>query len=152
MTKEFPLNTILTVTTGRLLTTRSGPRDNGIGDLYEILKWICGESPFTHTLGRFCNEAKPVLLAAFPELEAASSAEWLAELDEMVERHGPETGCAMWVNSLQEALGLKSSYAVPQLPEGRHESRNPVEELVSMMAKGEKTTDVKICENEKSRK
>ena len=42
-TKTFSLRTILTVTTGRLLTKGKTERDNGIGDLYEILGWMSGE-------------------------------------------------------------------------------------------------------------
>ena len=50
-TRQFPLRTILTVTTGRLLTKAKGPRDNGIGDLYEILGYMTGDNGvMTHQL------------------------------------------------------------------------------------------------------
>ena len=43
-TKRFSLRTVLTVTTGRLLTAPTEDGGNGIGDLYEILGWITMES------------------------------------------------------------------------------------------------------------
>lgn len=83
-TKAFPLRTILTVTTGRLLTKRKDPNDNGIGDLYEFLEWMCGEPPFTHTLGRFSKECKPYLFRWFPELTEPETDVNLARLDALL--------------------------------------------------------------------
>lgn len=67
-TKTFPLRVVLTVTTGRLLTEGKGPRDNGIGDLYEILNWITGDSLYTHQLPRAGKACRPWLLKCFPRV------------------------------------------------------------------------------------
>lgn len=72
-TKAFSVRTILSVTTGRLLTESAGPDDNGLGDMYRLLEWMTGESPFTHQLPRFGKECEPWLLGWFPELAAAAS-------------------------------------------------------------------------------
>ncbi len=71
-TKVFPLRVLLTVTTGRLLTQSRGPRDNGIGDLYELLGWMTNDEPFTHQLPRFADECKPWILQWFPELQTST--------------------------------------------------------------------------------
>lgn len=137
-TKSFPLRDILTVTTGRLLTQRKGPDDNGIGSLYQILEWLTGEPPYTHTLGRFAEECKPLLLAAFPELEAAGSPENLAKLSQLVEdatarKEPPENACQMWLDWMMEGGTIKASYDLPQLARNVHESKNPLAELVDMV-------------------
>lgn len=72
-TKTFPLGVVLTVTTGRLLTKSKSQNDNGIGDLYDILGHMTGDSPFTHQLGRFAAECKPWLYRWFPEIEHQSN-------------------------------------------------------------------------------
>lgn len=136
-TKSFPLNVVLTVTTGRLLTTAKGERDNGIGDLYEILGWICDDQPYTHQLGRFAQEAKPHLLKWFPELAAASSELALASLDKWMEstkRSGAkDQACLMWLTELKMMnLGLKATYDIPQIPKNAHVEKDPVAELIEL--------------------
>ena len=50
MTKTFDLGTVLTVTTGRLLTD--------IGNLYEILNFMTGDDLMTHQLPRATEACK----------------------------------------------------------------------------------------------
>jgi hypothetical protein len=138
-TKSFPLRTILTVTTGYLLTKGKGPRDNGIGDLYEILQWMTDNVPFTHQLGRFSNECKPFLLKWFPELALANAG--LKSLDDWIkrDRSGGGEAVKMWFAELQMMHpSIQSSYEVPKIPRENHSVKNPVEELVEMRAKGGK--------------
>lgn len=117
MTKPFEVRVLLTCTTGRLLTKRKGERDNGIGDLYELLGWMTDDSPMTHQLGRFSRECAPYLLRWFPELSKAD--ERLPELDRLLKANEPEEGIEKWLASLQVRLPeLKTSYEVPKiLPE-----------------------------------
>lgn len=87
MTRTFPLRVVLTVTTGRLLTAPKGPRDNGIGDLYELLNYMTGDNLFTHQLPRAGEACKEPLLQQHPQLRAVNVdavngdnwKEWLAE-------------------------------------------------------------------------
>lgn len=126
-TKRFPLRTLLSVTTGRLLTkpTKDG---NGIGDLYKILGWMTNDSPFTHQLPRFMVECKPWLLRWFPELEQASNElDWLGK---NIKQHGPEAGCETWLGGF--AGIMQAEYDVPRIPADDHETKDPVDELVSM--------------------
>lgn len=86
---KWALGTILTVTTGRLLTKREG-RNNGIGDLYKLLGWMTNDEPYTHQLGRFAEECKPSILRQHPELEKVDisdmeqkgAEEWLSEQEQ----------------------------------------------------------------------
>lgn len=128
-TKSFTLRVVLTVTTGRLLTASKWPRDNGIGDLYEILGWMTDDAPFTHQLGRFGEECKPWLLRWFPELSAANDSLWV--LDEKVKALGSEKGVEFWLTNLQ-INGAKESYDVPKIPRDDHDVINPYDELVQM--------------------
>lgn len=133
--KKFPLRTVLTVTTGRLLTERKGEHDNGIGDLYEILGHMTNDSPFTHTLGRFAEECKPHLLEWFPELKAVNAC--LGNLDKWIacDRTGTaQEGIKMWLAELKLMFPeIKKEYEIGQIPEKDHGVKNPIEELQSMM-------------------
>lgn len=129
MKKAFDLRIILTVTTGRLLTKRKGPNDNGIGDLYEILEHMTGEPPFTHTLPRFADECKTILLNDYPELEKVD----VAILDEMIDELGAENGINNFLRMCTTRWGIKEQYCIGQIP--KHVSINPIQELEEMMNK-----------------
>lgn len=141
-TKKFPARVLLTVTTGRLLTKGKGDRDNGIGDLYEVLGWMTNDSPFTHQLGRFAEECKPHLLRMFPELENAETEENLARLDGLIEfakAGGQEeipVAIDTWLEQMTTECGLQSEYDVPHIPAECHEEKGPISELSEMMARG----------------
>lgn len=140
-TKKFPARVLLTVTTGRLLTKGKGDRDNGIGDLYEILGWMTNDSPFTHQLGRFAEECKPQLLRMFPELEKAESEEILALLDAKIDdakKQGADISVAIesWLTETAEKCGIAAEYDIPRIPADCHEQKGPISELSEMMARG----------------
>ncbi|MEE9597933.1 MAG: hypothetical protein V3V96_14260 [Acidiferrobacterales bacterium] len=123
--RVFPLRVLLTVTTGRLLTEPISPTNNGIGVLYEILAHMTGDSPFTHTLGRFAEECKPWLLRWYPQLSIAE-----ARLDEF---HKPVAvsrviGVDSWLAELEGEIG--STFDVGRIPADDHEHKHPYDELV----------------------
>jgi hypothetical protein len=137
-TKLFPLRTVLTVTTGRLLTNPDKD-GNGIGALYEILEWMTGEAPYTHQLGRFGEECRPVLLDIFPELRMAGVyGEKIPDLDQYLEEHGKD-GVEKWVAMMQKEFPeIQSEYLIPKINPTSHVSVNPILELANMMGtKGE---------------
>lgn len=128
-TKRFSLRTLLSVTTGRLLTKGEGPRDNGIGDIYKLLGWMTSDEPFTHQLGRFGEECKPWLLRWFPELSQAVN----DDLDlAMSGPAGKVAGVEQWLLDLQTIAGLRPEYDVPRIPADDHERKDPIDELVAM--------------------
>lgn len=133
-TKKFTLRTLLTVTTGRLLTEGKGDRDNGIGDLYELLGWMTDDSPFTHQLGRFSDECKPHILAWFPEIAVAGVC--LDKLDAWLKSAPtcPSEGIKMWLAELKMMFPeIKDEYEVPKIPKEYHTPKNPISELAEMM-------------------
>jgi hypothetical protein len=133
-TKTFALRTLLTVTTGRLLTESKGPRDNGIGAVYELLGWMTNDSPFTHQLPRFAEECKPWLYRWFPELGIGEAC--LEKLDEWLGKGktgDTSEGVLMWLAELRSLQpSLKETYDVPRIPQDDHERKDPVAELVAM--------------------
>lgn len=131
-TQKFPLRTLLTITTDRLLTERKGSKDNGISDLYEILEFLTGESPFTHSLGRFAEECKPYLLAKYPELENVH----LDRLDSMSGSDSYQNVQAR-LELCTEEWGMKEEYELEPIPKKAHKAIHPVEELQSMMSDSE---------------
>jgi hypothetical protein len=118
-TKTFSLRTVLTVTTGRLLTEPKGPNDNGIGDLYELLNWITGDNLFTHQLPRAGETAKPYLLKCFPELWPVCAS--LNSLDQWIakDRTGGHEGIKMWLTEIRMMFPeIKAAYDIAPLPDG----------------------------------
>lgn len=61
-TRDFHISDILTITTGRLLSTRH------MEGVYEILNFMTGDNLFTHQLPRAAESCKPALLAQYPHL------------------------------------------------------------------------------------
>lgn len=133
-TKKFPLRSLLTVTTGRLLTTPEGPRDNGIGQLYEILDWMTDDSNFTHQLPRAADECRQWLFKWFPELGTASAC--LDKLDQWISADKTGTaqeGVKMWITELKMIdPRIKDEYEVGKIHVGDHKAVDPIKELVEM--------------------
>lgn len=141
-TQRFPLRVLLTVTTGRLLTERKGPHDNGISDLYRLLFWMTNDQPFTHQLPRFAGECKPWLLRWFPEIGKAN----VAFLDELIRVEGGEKGVEAWLEGLPALIGCKAEYDVPRIPADDHDKKHPVQELAEMRGTDEGIVVVKSPE------
>lgn len=132
--KTFELRTLLTVTTGRLLTQGKGPRDNGIRHLYEILGWMTHDEP-THQLGRFSEECRQWLLRWFPELAKADKQ--LSELDRAIEcakaaAKPLEHAIDNWLQLCVTDWGMKAEYDVGRIPADDHDVKNACDELVAM--------------------
>lgn len=131
--KSFPINVVLTVTTGRLLTKGEGPRDNGIGQLYDILNWMTGDNLFTHVLPRAAEFARPILYRLFPVLGVAEAC--LGKLDRWLaadKTEGKTEFLKMWLAELKMIQPeLKDEYAIPSFKD-EWESKNPLEEAVNM--------------------
>jgi hypothetical protein len=60
--KEFHISDVLTVTTGRLVSSRH------MDGIYEILNFLTGDNLFTHQLPRAMRECEPWLKTQFPYL------------------------------------------------------------------------------------
>ncbi len=144
MTRSFPLRVLLTVTTGRLLTKSKGDRNNGIGDLYELLGYMTDDSPMTHQLGRFAEECKPWLLRWFPELVDYSR---IVEEFFVTFADAPKDKRPFLIEGMILGLG-KQDYDVPKIPAADHESKDPYDELVAMRGTDEGIVVIKTEEPE----
>lgn len=134
-TKQFPLRTVLSVVTGRLLTERKSSDDNGIGNIYEILDWMTDDSVYTHTIPRFIDECKPYLLQWFPTLQVAIND--LHILDEMLAgaKQGsgdPDDGIQTYIGWLRGERELLPFYDVPKIPKDDHTAKEPAQELAEI--------------------
>ncbi|MCX4809035.1 hypothetical protein OG601_47120 [Streptomyces sp. NBC_01239] len=113
-TRLYALADILTMTTGRLLSTR------GIEAVYNIANWMTGDSLMTHQLPRAADICGPALLAQHPRLadvvppEGIDAPDLMAWLADTERQHGQEL-------------------PVAPLPDGAWEHRNPIEELCDMV-------------------
>ena len=135
-TKQFDLRTVLTVTTGRLLTKGKGPGDNGISDLYEVLDWMTNDNLMTHQLPRASNECKPWLLRCFPELAPLES-DVVEFCDASLVQDGNLTReqMAAGIDGLVWGLGERIGnhvFDVPRSPQDDHERIDPIAEFVEM--------------------
>lgn len=124
-TKLFDLRTVLTSTTGFLLTKSDRPGDNGIGKLHELLDWMTNDSIFTHQLGRANEQCAPALLEWFPELIDVNkfnddlSAEFAVIAACEIDRSARIEACiCRWVEKFKAVCGAKDFYDVPRLNAG----------------------------------
>lgn len=108
-TKEFPACDVLSVVTGRLVGKMAG--------VYEVLNWMTGESLFTHQLPRVGDEARPVLVAAHPDLQKA-----INEADQVNRDNWNE-----WLQTWQDRYG--PVIAIPKFGADTHERIDPMSEL-----------------------
>lgn len=84
-TRTFDLGTVLSITTGKLLSN--------IDNVYEILDYMTGDSLFTHQLPRASRECEPIILRQYPQLKdidanSVNTENWKEFLDEQVSKYG----------------------------------------------------------------
>ena len=110
--REFGLDDILSVTTGRLLSRR------GMDGIYEILSYMTGTSVFTHQLPRVAGECAPEILRQHPQLA-----------DVVLKR---KVSLLMLQRMLEEAE-TKYGKTLPIKPLDNYVGQDPIEELVDKM-------------------
>lgn len=109
-TQSFPTRAVLSAITGRLVTD--------IGEVYEVLNFMTGESLFTHQLPRVSREAGPAVLSLHPELSAAFD-----EAENEVNRDNWREWRATW----ERRYGAEIT--VPKMDRNQHERIDPMSEL-----------------------
>ena len=111
-TRNFPTESVLSITTGKLLCDMAG--------VYDILNWMTGQSLTTIALGRASDDAKPALATALPWTRDVQPPNFLAHPEaERAER------IREWVEQVNTEHGR--SHPVPRLPEaaaGDTQARN----------------------------
>lgn len=133
-TKQFHISDVLSITTGRLVSTRH------MDGVYDILNFMTGDNLFTHQLPRASDECKPYLLEQFPQLDTPEMQFALGELSEMLKTQSgkkePDKLILGWLSKLTSGkYGVKCEemLEVKPIPKEAHTIKNPIEEAVEMM-------------------
>lgn len=112
--RSFPLGSILSVVTGRLVS-----RDH-IGGVYEVCDFMSGEQTFTHALPRVSDEATPEILRQHPALAAVVVPDFTGGASEVF----------AWLAEQEEVFG--THLALTPMAPVDHTSIDPVSELRMM--------------------
>ncbi len=128
MAREFPLGDVLTITTGRLVSTR------GIGAVYDILNYMTGDDLSTQQLPRAADECRPHLIAQHPQLGSPLMDIAVADLDSRLSDNlsfcdAAEVVCD-WLSVLTETYG--ETFPVEPIPARDHAVIGPVIEAEMM--------------------
>lgn len=81
MSKQFHISTVLSVTTGKMLSLE------GMSGIYHILNYLTGVTIYTHQIPRAMDACKPWLLQKYPNLadvnalgiDVSNLSRWVAE-------------------------------------------------------------------------
>ena len=132
--REFHVSDVLSITTGRLVSTRH------MDGVYDILDFMTGDNLFTHQLPRASDECKPYLLEQFPQLATPEMDFAVAELGEMLKtlsgKKEPDKLVVGWLSKLTSGkygVKCKEVLTVRPIPKGAHQFKNPIAEVAEMM-------------------
>ena len=131
--QEFHISDVLSVTTGRLVSSR-----HMVG-VYAILNFLTGDDLYTHQLPRAMDECRPWLRTQFPTLmqDAPGMAGLLTALDMGMEEHGRTSeAIAAWVERVRVETGLPEMIPVYELGADMYTHIDPLEEAEAMVGKG----------------
>ena len=132
--KLFHISDVLSVTTGRLVSSRH------MDGIYDILNFMTGDNLFTHQLPRASDECKPWLRTQLPNLmeDSPGMSERLGEMDRRIsatpkdrEHVGPVI--VQWIEELRTSLNLPEMLPVYELGADMHTHIDPIEEAKAMM-------------------
>lgn len=124
-TKQFHIGDVLSITTGRLVSTR---KMDGVVD---ILSYMTGDKLWTHQLPRASDECKPWLIRQHPKLNDVD----VISLDAMIKRakDQPEISCAIDAWLVQQAKLVGEYLEIEPIPADDHTRIHPHAELVQMV-------------------
>ena len=148
--KKFHISDVLSVTTGRLVSSRH------MDGIYEILNFLTGDNLFTHQLPRAMRECEPWLKSQFPYLmpDSPQMATLLERLKSDLAKAGQDRAKIQhvifkWVGDVrQEAKPgevLPEMLPVYKMGEGMHTHIDPITEAQAMVG-DDKVIAVKLDE------
>src|SRR4051812_24177917 len=124
--KQFHISDVLSVTTGRLVSSRH------MDGIYEILNFLTGDNLFTHQLPRAMRECEPWLKTQFPKLfpDNPLMEGLLNGLDSNLEQIQDDRGPAIarWVEAVRQAVGMPEMLPVYEMGAEMHTHIDPIEE------------------------
>jgi hypothetical protein len=132
--KKFHISDVLSVTTGRLVSSRH------MDGIYEILNFLTGDNLFTHQLPRAMRECEPWLKTQYPQLMADSPQMKTAlnMLDGTLavtpqNKNAVGKACQSWVDDVRQKLNLPETLPVHEMGADMHTHIDPIEEAQAMM-------------------
>lgn len=132
--KKFHISDVLSVTTGRLVSSRH------IDGVYEILNFLTGDELFTHQLPRAMREYQtwlkkqfPHLMEDSPEMPAALAVLKADIANTPQNKEAIGKVCAAWVENLRLKLNLPEMLPVYEMGAEMHTHIDPIEEAQAMM-------------------
>ena len=133
--KTFHISDVLSVTTGRLVSSRH------MEGIYEILNFLTGDDLLTHQLPRAIKECEPWLRTQFPKLfpDDPLMIGLLNGLDMIVAEKTMPAGdnatamIARWVEAVRCAYQLPEHLPVYEMGADMHTHIDPVEEAKAMV-------------------
>lgn len=111
--KEFNIEVVLTITTGRLLCN--------IGEVYKILDYMTGESLFTHQIPRASNICREYILRQYPNLPTEKEAN-----EYPINEKNYNDFVKLWQEKYPDPL------PIAKLPNNAYESKHPIKEAEEM--------------------
>jgi hypothetical protein len=134
----FHISDVLSVTTGRLVSTRH------IDGVYDILNFLTSDNIFIHQLPRAYREAEPWLRQQFPQLfpDNPITARLMEEMDARLRDFPYETKdqrqayITEWIAAAQLAHALPEMLPVYEMGEDMHTHIDPIEEACAMVGDG----------------
>lgn len=137
-TKKFHLGEVLSVTTHHMVSPR------GLDGVYDILRFMTGEDIAQHQVPRAMLECQPYLLKQFPQLATPEMDLAVAELKEMIKTRNKEIDAKELVLGwlAKQVAKYGEMFAVKSIPNGAHEYKDPVTELVEMRGDPEKVIGI----------
>ena len=112
--REFPLDEVLTVSTGALLARRH------MDAVYDVLNFLTGDNLFTHQLPRALISCQPAVLAQHPDLAEIVVPEWGEDVHAEI---------MAWLAELETKYGTTRVL----VPIAEWEHRDPVEEACDLI-------------------
>lgn len=141
--KQFHISDVLSVTTGRLVSSRH------MEGVYDILNFLTGDNLFTHQLPRASRECEPWLRTQFPKLfpdspEMAVSLNVLDGVIADIKRDWASKGekkirtvidgaVSSWVEGVRRKFGLPEMLPVYEMGADMHTRIDPIEEAQAMV-------------------
>lgn len=113
MTRDFPLDEILTISTGRLVARRH------MDAVYDVLNHLTGDNLFTHQLPRALDACLPSVLAQHPDLAAIQPGDVPADADLIWP----------WLDAMEAKYGKTRSL----VPVADWEHQDPIEEACDIV-------------------
>ena len=132
--KSFHISDVLSVTTGKLVSSRH------MDGIYDILNFLTGDSLYTHQLPRAMRECEPWLRSQFPTIMEDSPiiVKLLPVLDAASakcdgRRDCLGAACEQWVKLVQAETNLPEMLPVYEMGEEMHTHIDPMEEAQAMV-------------------